>query len=401
MKLVISAGETSGDEHGADVVRSLKRYIPSVEVRGMGGRALSREGVGMEVDALSAASVMGFAGPLSSMSRIVRAYRSMTTLLSRWQPDALIVINYSDFNLELASAAKRRRIPVLFYIPPQLWAWRSGRIRKMRRAVDVAAVIFPFERDFYRDRGFHHCVYVGHPFSDRYHDAVLDQEKRAETARSLSLDPDRPIVALLPGSRKGEVRSHLEPMTGAFSLLRERVPNVQAALPVAPGVEHLLGEVDHEIRRIPGEHSLALMQCASAGLIKSGTSNLQAAFCGLPFAMFYRTSPFAEFVVRRFVNLDEYSIVNIIRRGTVRELLQQHANPKEGADELESLLVSETRRRKLRDDLRAVVRALSDADAPPLLHGCVTASDRVARLAAYLACGEKESLMLPSSRVAY
>lgn len=385
MKLAVSVGELSGDEHAAAVVRALRQQNPQLEVRGMGGRHLRSVGADTVVDSEHAASVMGFSEVLGAWRRIKDALGRMQNLLHEWRPDVLLVIDYPDFHFRLVRHARRLGIKVVYYITPQVWAWRSGRVRFLAQHVDAAAVIFPFEKEFLQSHGFQPVHHVGHPFcADSWRHEVAE---RAQFRAQYGLDPDRPCIAFFPGSRGAELRRHLDPMLQTFVELRRRRPEVQGVGVLAPSVasEEVAAQL-RDVGIIPvREDARVVLPHMDAALVKSGTSNLQAAMFDVPFAMFYIASPLAEFIVRQLVRIKEYSIVNIIRPGTIRELLQKEANPHAAADELERLVWDERYRAEVRQRLAEVRDRLGSYDRTALFEGCESAAARVARLIAHVA----------------
>ena len=382
--IVISAGELSGDEHAAKVIQALRAIVPELSVRGMGGRNLGAAGVTLDVDAEKSAAVMGFAELFGSLGKVLGALRTMKKLVRETKPDLLITVDFAEFNMHLASAAQRVGVPVLNYISPQVWAWRRYRVKSIARAIDQAAVIFPFEREFFEANGYHKSVYVGHPFADEWSDTP---PSRSAVLGGLGLDPAKPTLAILPGSRQSEVSRNLTTMRAALELLQTRHPGVQAVVVVAPTID--AAAVAAEVGappwlRVTQGNAIEIMRVADAGLLKSGTSNLQGAFCALPFAMFYRASPLSAFIVRRCVDLAEYSIVNVLRPGTVTEILQERATPEYTASVLEALLFNEEYRRELKEHLGEVRARLRSFDNRPEFAGTRNAPERVARLAAEL-----------------
>jgi len=379
-RIAISSGELSGDEHASHVVKAFSALHPDTEFKGMGGRNLRDEGVETVVDSESSASVMGFYEVVLSLNKILASMKTMKNLLSSWRPDMLIIVDYPDFNIRLAKFARKLNIPVFYYIPPQLWAWRSGRAKTLKEVIDTLAVIFPFENEFYRKQGLQNSVYVGHPFSDSQKDLDYD---RTVFLKSLGLSPDKPVVAILPGSRKSEITRHLEPVLGALEILQKRNPDLQVVIPVATslGVEDLAKKIPDNLNlRVIKGNSVNTLRCADAGLLKSGTSNLQAAYAGLPFSMFYKTGILAELIVKSLVGIKEYSIVNVIRSGTVKETLQREATPEVLARELEDLLVNDERRETLRRGLAEVTDSLSSHDPLTIFQECSNTAERVAKL---------------------
>jgi len=379
-RIAISAGELSGDEHASHVVKAFSALHPDAEYKGMGGRNLRSAGVQTVVDSESSASVMGFLEVVFSLKQILASMQAMRKLLFSWKPDLLILIDYPDFNLRLAKYAKRLNIPVVYYSPPQLWAWRSGRAKLIKKVTDTLVVIFPFENDFYRSKGLTNSVYVGHPFAGSEKSSRYDRES---FLRGIGLSPDKPVVCILPGSRKSEIERHLQPVLAALEILKEKNPDIQSIIPLAPTLdtENLMINIPENINlKLVKGNSVNALRSADAGLLKSGTSNLQAAYAGLPFTMFYKTGLLAELIVKSVVRVKEYSIVNVIRPGTVKEVLQKEATPETLASELEDLLVNQKRRKLLTKNLAEVAESLSSYDPLEIFDGCNNTAERVAKL---------------------
>jgi lipid-A-disaccharide synthase len=383
LKVFISVGELSADEYAAEVVKAIRRYHPQAEFKGMGGGNLRAAGVDTTIDSEAAAGVMGFSEVFKNIVNVLRSFRALKSLLFTWQPDILIIIDYPDFNLRLARAAKALGIPVFYFIPPQIWAWRKGRTKLINKVVDQAAVIFPFEEKFYADHGCHNVTFIGHPFMDRWKTSQLTENQKEMFIKSAGLDPKRPILALFPGSRNAEIQKHLDLVQETFRILHLKHSKLQGILAVAPSLDSTviqqLLDPTLPIKVIKGK-ATEIMQSATAGLLKSGTSNLQAAVCGLPFAMFYVTSYMTELAVKSLVKLQQFSIVNVIRPQTVDELVQKSATPIIIADKLEPLLFNQQNRCDLNRGLHDVADSLDYHGKDPLFADCTTVSERAAKL---------------------
>jgi lipid-A-disaccharide synthase len=321
-KIAISAGEVSGDQHLARVVRTLKARLPDVQVRGMAGRECEQAGAELVVDAYRKGSTMGFTELVRSASSIFSSFKTMRALLEGWRPDLLILVDYPDFNLRLARVAKSLGVRVLYYIPPKVWAWRSKRVEKIRKYVDHVAAIFPFENDFYQKHGVSSVTFVGHPLGD------LEPPMYDERGRGKGSDR---VLLMLPGSRKFEVEKLLPGMLRAFEKLQQDDPGLRARVLLAPNMsrEWVMGVAESvvgpaTIERVQWVSGDALHEMANAwvGILKSGTCNLEAVLGGLPFVCVYSGSWIAKVIVSLLVPLKEFSPVNIIRAGTVTELMQ-------------------------------------------------------------------------------
>jgi lipid-A-disaccharide synthase len=329
---------------------------------------------------------MGFQEVLHSIGNTLASLRTLRELLYDWRPDLLILVDYPDFNFRLAAHARKAGTRVFYYIPPQLWAWRAGRVDTMGRLVDAAALIFPFEKTFYEQRGYKRAYYVGHPFIDKFSGKSLSAEDRSAFLAKYGLDPSKPTVALFPGSRQAEIQRHLPVLLNGFRLLRRRYSNVQGILGIAPTIKESTFSSPLPAGAVPvaGE-ALSVLQSADAGALKSGTSNLQAAVCGLPFTMFYRAPKLSEWVARILATVDSFSIVNNIKNGTVREYLQRDASAENIAGELANLLFKQSARNEVIKNLADVRSLLSSFDQDEIFTGCKTASERAAKLALSLA----------------
>lgn len=358
LRVVISAGEVSGDQHLAKVVRSLKAIDPSIEVRGMGGKQCQEAGAELVVDCYKSGATMGFVELIRSFRGIFASFSAMSALIRAWKPHVLLLADYPDFNLRLAKVAKAAGVKVLYYIPPKVWAWRSGRVETIKRSVDHIAAIFPFEPEWYREHGVSSVSYVGHPLTDQ-NKAITGEQPRAD------------VVVMMPGSRKFEVERMLLPMLRAFERVRAAKPTIRAVVLLAQNMpeEWVL---ERAARAISPETLAAIswkkegvmeeMMCARAGILKSGTCNLEGAIAELPFVCVYSGSMLSKMIVSTFVKLKEYSPVNIMKAGTVRELC--HVRQDEAQIERELLRVLEDGpvREKMINDLRDVRRALFSFD---------------------------------------
>ncbi len=364
LRFALSAGELSGDERGAELVSCIKQLLPGAVFAGMGGRNMDAAGVRLIVNAeREGGSLMGFQEVLASFRSVYTSLVRMKQLMKDWRPDVLVLIDYPDFNFRIGKFAAAAGIPVFYYITPKLWAWRKGRVRFFRQYVSKASCIFPFEPEFFRSRGYEDSVYVSHPFSLKYRGChETGNEEKAAFRSNLGLAPDRPVVCFFPGSRKHEIKEHRDLVIDTWNMIKERHSELQGVMAAACSLEKTnLLEPFHALSdfTVTSEDPVSVMRASDAGMIKSGTSNLQAAFCGLPFFMFFRAAAFSAFVAKHFVGLPEYSIVNILKPGTVRELLQEEADPANSCRELEGLLFDETRRIEVQKGLRLVREMLS------------------------------------------
>jgi len=369
--ILLAAGEASGDLHGAAVARALLRRWPRARLYGLGGPRMAEAGVEL-LAGIERLAVMGFVEVAVRLPYFVRLFRRMGRELRRRATDLALPIDYPGFNLRLARAARRAGVPVLYYIAPQVWAWRPGRAEALARWTDRLAVILPFEEALFRRAGAR-ASYVGHPLLDAPPVAV----SRADFCARWGLDPDRPILALLPGSRPQEVARHLGLFAEAAARVRAARPEVQPAVAAPPGMPA------GAYAGVPGpvcEDARALLHHARAALVKSGTGTLEAALAGTPLVIAYRTHPATYWLARRLVRLDRVGLVNLVAGEPVApEYLQGEATPDALAAALLPLLDDGPARTAMLEGLARARAALAVDGRGP---GGV--ADRVAALAAEL-----------------
>ncbi|GBE52490.1 lipid-A-disaccharide synthase [bacterium BMS3Bbin14] len=340
-QIMIVAGEASGDLHGAHLVQAMRELEPGLRFCGLGGRELKAAGVEILYDAARLA-VVGLTEVISHLGDLLAARRVLLKRMRERQPALLILIDFPDFNLLLAAKAKKLGIPVFYYISPQVWAWRSGRVRKIGRLADRIGVILPFEQEFYHRRGVQ-VDFVGHPLMDSVHATM----SRDEFLAGRSIDPDKVVVGLLPGSRKKEIISLLPPFLAAARLLTERSgQNFVFLLPRASTISPELLEENGVGRyrdsldlRVIDEKRYDLMAACDAVVAASGTVTLELAILGVPTVVTYRFSPRTYHLGRLLIKLQWFSLVNLIAgRTVIPELLQAQVTPDNIARELRVLL---------------------------------------------------------------
>ena len=360
MKLAIVAGEASGDLHASEVVRELKKLDPKLETFGIGGDLLAREGMRV----LHHARQMGIVGlfnVIRHLGMFRRILNEMTDTIARERPDAVMLVDYPDFNLRLAKRCKAMGLRVIYYISPQVWAWRRGRVKDIARVVDRMLVIFPFEEDFYRGHDVP-VTYVGHPLIDEMAPHVTPALSRREPTKSrLYVN-----IALLPGSRRHEIRALLPPMLDAIEILKKD-REVDAFILQAPTISssELLAVMQQSgtfARIVPHDGGEALAG-ADAALSSSGTATLECAIAGVPVVVMYKLSSLTHWVARRLVKLPHFSLVNIVAgKGVVPELLQHDVNGARIAREVVRLL-EPAERDRVRVELAEVTRKLGEPGA--------------------------------------
>ena len=361
-QILVVAGEVSGDHHGAGVVRAWRKLNNECVFFGMGGSYLRDAGMEQLVDSEKDASVMGFTEVFSKLGVIIRAFRRIIREVDVRRPEAAILIDYPDFNLRLAKALSRRGVKVLYYVSPQLWAWRRRRVSLIKKYVKKIAPIFPFEESFYRGYGID-ATYVGHPFLDR---APLDLDHDSFLNR-IGLDGRKKILALLPGSRKAEVERLLPPMLEAFCILRKENPGLQAVLPVAETLDlaQVRDMIDPELgASLVDGCAREVLAVASAAIVASGTATVEAALSEVPFVVCYKFSPVTYRIAKVLVKgVENFAMVNLIAgRKVVEELLQQEVCGERIASEVRPLLFDELRIEEQLSALREVRGRLETVD---------------------------------------
>jgi len=324
--ILLVAGEASGDLHAAALVEALKQADPSIEVWGVGGQHLRAAGMHVLVDTAHVAT-MGLTETFGTLGRLFGMYRRLVRFLDEQRPRLVILVDYPEFNLLLARQAKRRGVRVFYFIAPQVWAWRPGRVRKIAARVDRMAVVFPFEPELYNNgSGRRLAEFIGHPLLDR----VRVTRSRGETLARHGLDPARRTLALLPGSRKKEIRYLLEPSIAAAQRLVEE-DGWQAILALAPTltVDDLQAELGRELPiKVATDDTYNVVSAADAALVASGTATLETALLGCPMVIMYRVSPVTFAIAKRLVDVESIGIPNIILGRTVfPELIQSEVTP--------------------------------------------------------------------------
>ena len=321
--VLLIAGEASGDMHGADLIAALRTRVPGVRVRGIGGAHLRASGMETLIDAITL-STMGLVEARERLGAVWRAYRAMRRIVRNEKPDLLILIDFAEFNLALAGVAHRRGVPVLYYIGPQVWAWRRGRVRKIARRVNRLAVVFPFEVPLYAGSGVQ-ADFVGHPLLDR----VRITRERAATFAAHGLDPTKRLVALLPGSRTKEMQLLLPPMAEAAARLIAR-GDCQCVLALADTLSQADIAVSMRGAVLPvpvvSGDTYNLVHASDAVIVASGTATLETALLERPMVIVYRTAPLTFALARWLVSVPFIGMPNLVAgRAVVPELLQDAA----------------------------------------------------------------------------
>ena len=342
--VLLSVGDASGDVYASDFVRELRALRPGTRFVGMGGVEMDKAGVEILVDQRHLA-VGGIVELLPDLHRVVASWRRMVRALRDSNPDLVVLMDSSGFNIPFARRARRRGVPTLYYVSPQVWAWRAGRIRKLARWVNRLAVIFPFEPEVYAHTALP-VDFVGHPMVERLRESGRKYDRRS-ARESLGLDPQAPLVGLMPGSRRGELR-HLLPLhLEVARALHARDPRVQFVLPRAPSIDAEMVETIVRAQGLPPALGLQVVSgrchevlCAvDLALAKPGTVCLEAALLGTPLVVAARSSRISAFLLRRMIKVDSLTMPNLIAGAPiVPELLQEEAQPERVVDEIQRLL---------------------------------------------------------------
>jgi lipid-A-disaccharide synthase len=366
-KVMIIAGEASGDIHGARLVRAMQALRPGLEFFGIGGSVLRQAGVRITVDN-SQLAVVGISEALSKLRILLRALKVAKGDLKRIRPDLLIVIDFPDFNLRVATMARKLGIPVMYYISPQIWAWRTGRVKKIKKVVDHMVVIFPFEAAFYERRHVP-VTFVGHPLLDAV--TSMTSGKTKEGPRGTGV-----LIGLLPGSRNEEVRRLLPTMVQVADILSEHMPGIRFAIPVASSVDRTLVETIAEGRAtrflILSDRLGDILDEATLLITASGTVTLEAAIAGTPMIIVYKVSHFSYWLAKRLVRVEHIGLANLVAgKRVVPELIQHQASTDKIAHEALQLLRDENRLAEMRRQLGRVAQRL----------GAPGASQRAAQVA--------------------
>jgi lipid-A-disaccharide synthase len=350
-RLLLSCGELSGDLYAGALTRELHALCPTLAIAGLGGPEFSASGGQLLGDYRESAAT-GLIEPLLKLPRLFATLKQLIASARRDRPAALILIDFWGFNFRLARRVKRLGIPIVYYIGPQLWAWRPGRLKAIREIADRVLVIFPFEAPIY-ERGGVPVEFVGHPLVD----LAKPRASRADFLRGLGLSPDAPTIAILPGSRPGEVGRILPDLLAAADRVRARIPAAQCVIARAPHLDAaLFAAAVPPVVTVQGDADTVLA-AADLAMTASGTATVQAALHDTPMVVVYRLSSLDYFLGRRLLNIDVYSMVNLIAgRRIVPELIQHAFTPEAVSDEAVLLLSDPVRAARMREGL-ALVRS--------------------------------------------
>ena len=364
MRIMVSCGEPSGDLYAGALVSEILRRQPSADVFGFGGQHLAGAGARLIGD-FKGLSVTGLTEAVRVLPRSFAMLRLLTAAAREQRPDVFVAIDFPDFNFRLMAALHRLGIPIVYYISPQLWAWRSGRMRTMKRYVSRVLVIFPFEEELYRRQGIP-VDFVGHPLVD----LVGVRQSRAALLREHGLDPSAPTVALLPGSRANELHRIVPGLAASLPLIRSRVPNVQFIVAAAPNLDAALfaplltGGAGFSPPVVIRNATDDVLAASDVVITASGTATVQAALHQRPMVVVYKLSPLTYRIGKPFVRVDTYAMPNLVAaKRVVPELIQEDFTPDRVAQETVRLLSDQGLYRRTQDELRLVREKLGEPGA--------------------------------------
>ncbi|MBI4115696.1 MAG: lipid-A-disaccharide synthase [Candidatus Omnitrophica bacterium] len=361
-KIFIIACEASGDKHGADLVQSLKKLDPAIEFEGLGGREMKQAGVSLLED-MTRISALGLGDVLRKYFQFRRVFYRALARVKEWKPDLLVLIDSPAFNLRFAKKIKKK-IPVIYYISPQIWAWGWRRIGTIKKTVDHMIVILPFEEEIYRKAGVP-CTFIGHPLLDR----VKPSKSRQALRQEFRLKESDQAVVILPGSREPEVRRILPIMLESAARLQKEKPELRILLTQAP---HVAAEIyDSILQDYPqvqlerfSDRIYDIVYLSDFALVASGTATLETALLGTPYFLLYKASASTFFLGRRLVRIPYIGLVNVLAgRHVVPEFIQHLAQPETISHETKVLLENSDLREKLRREIQEVCQKLGEPGA--------------------------------------
>jgi lipid-A-disaccharide synthase len=361
-KILLVAGEVSGDLHGAHLVGAILEIDPEFEFFGVGGEGLEKRGMKLLHHAQSL-SVVGISEAFRKLRTALKVLQELKETMEQERPDLVILIDCPEFNLRLARIARQKGIPVLYYISPQIWAWRRGRVKSIAKRVTKMVVLFRFEVPIYQAAGVD-VEWVGHPLLD----IVKPTLPREEALQRFGLDPGQKTIALLPGSRKEEVVRLLPPMLTSALLLRRAIPELQFVIPLAPGISEStlspwMRNASIPIKMIKG-FAYDVMNLSELIITASGTATLEAAILGKPMVILYKVSSLSYWVGRALVRVNHIGLVNLVAgKEIARELLQEEVHPERIADEALRLLRDSVLYQRTIESLREVRQSLGEPGA--------------------------------------
>jgi len=361
-KLMIVAGEASGDLQAAGLIKSLKQINPDIEIFGMGGKKMQAEGAHITHD-ITGLAVVGFFEVLKHLLTFKKIFNDLRGLIETRKPDAVVLVDYPGFNLRFAKAVKEKNIPVIYYISPQIWAWGENRIHEIKKCVDKMIVIFGFEENIYKEAGVK-VSFVGHPLLD----IVRPLWKKEETIKTAHLQHGSIKVALMPGSRRKEIQKHLPAMLKACEIIKDKISNAEFII-------SKIKEIDPDLyNKIIGKsmiklHSLEnkpyeIMDISDLALVSSGSATLELSIMEKPMVIIYKTSFLTWLLAKNLIRIPDIGLVNIVaKKRVVPELTQYDATPYNIAKESIGILNNQKKIHEIKEGLRKVKSQLGESGA--------------------------------------
>ena len=369
-KIMIVAGEASGDLHGSNLVKEIHNIDPSIRFYGIGGKKLKEAGVKL-IASSSDMAVVGLTEVVFKLKFILKVMGLLKKSLREDKPDLLILIDYPDFNLPLAKAARKNGVKVFYYISPQVWAWRRKRIKHIEKIVDRMAVILPFERDIY-DKSNLDVSFVGHPLLD----VVKRKYSREEALNKFDLEEGLTTVGILPGSRKSEVNKLLPEMLKAVEILEDKFPDLQFVLPLADTLnsDFVLRIINqyHVKVKVIRDNIYDVLSISDIAMVASGTATLETALMETPMIIIYKISTLSYYIGKVLINVNNIGLANIIAGKTiVPEFIQNDATPMNMAKEISDILTNRSRMDRIKQELSRVRGKLGSPGAARRTAGLV------------------------------
>ena len=359
---MIVAGEASSDLHGAHLLKALRKQGFEGRIAGVGGEHMRTEKFETIIPAESF-SIAGLTEVILALPRMLSYLLRLTKWARKHRPAVAVLTDLPDFNLRLAKRLKKIGIPVIYYISPQLWAWRTKRVEQVKKYIDKMLVILPFEESFYHEHGVE-VEFVGHPLMEEIRNAPNQEEAR----KQLQLDaPETRIIALLPGSRRKEVAKHLPTMLQSITMLRQRFPELEVVIPVASAVlrnlvEQIVKREGVQVKLLPGNSNVAL-RAADAAIVCSGTSTLQTALLNRPMVIIYKVSTLSYWLLKKLVKVSHIGLVNLVAgRRLVPELLQDDLTPNNLYSEMAEILTNQKLQKSLESEFHQLRASLETND---------------------------------------
>ena len=348
-KVMISTGEPSGELYGALLAREVKRKWPDTEIFGIGGSNMEWEGVDL-IAPIS--NVIGFTEALKHFGDVRKHLKTAKEELTKRRPDILVLIDYPDFNLALAKKARSAGVPVLYYVSPQVWAWRKRRVKKIASLVNKIALLFPFEADCYRDTGLP-CEFVGHPLTE----TINIIKTKDALKQDLGLLPDRPVITLLPGSRPAEIQRHIPVIKDIAAKVNRDMPEFQIVIPLVQGTAISYKLMDYIT--VIGGRTREAVASSEVCAVASGTATLEAALIGTPMIVFYMVSPLTFLLGKLLITVDYISLVNLLSgKKVVSELIQNEATAENIFSEIKKILNDTSYRDSMINSFKEIKRLI-------------------------------------------